>query len=319
MASDESLGVVPFGKYRGQPIEVLANDRAYCDWLMGQGWFRERFGGIHTLIVNNFAAPTETPEHNALQARFLNPDWCERFAMLLGIRATLDRMKNRLIEDWQRAGPHLQRELERRQQEIDRTKRALERRQQEVDRAKQEVDRAKQPDKLAQATERVVREQVAWYEKDAAEAVTREAELRAAIINDYPARVAGLTWTMSTKTEFEVEGKDVVLSVVVWSTDSKFPVFDPSWHNTHYEEVRFDATWSVECKPILGDDYPAVLRQMKANRSSVLLLEEFRSSAITLEQLRLFFGRSKFRVVMVADVEAVPALPRRQITRAEGA
>jgi len=28
--------IVPFGKYKGQPVDVLAADHAYCDWLTSQ-------------------------------------------------------------------------------------------------------------------------------------------------------------------------------------------------------------------------------------------------------------------------------------------
>lgn len=70
MASD----VITFGKYKGQPVEAMAADHDYCDWLMAQSWFRERHQGIYTLIVNNFQEPSETPEHNALQVLFLS-DW----------------------------------------------------------------------------------------------------------------------------------------------------------------------------------------------------------------------------------------------------
>jgi hypothetical protein len=75
--------IVPFGKYRGQPVEALAADRDYCDWLMGQAWFHERYGNVYTLIANNFAEPSETPEHNALQARFLDQDFCRRLLRAL--------------------------------------------------------------------------------------------------------------------------------------------------------------------------------------------------------------------------------------------
>jgi len=75
--------IVPFGKYRGQPIEALATDRDYCDWLMGQTRFRERYGAVYTLIVNNFAEPSATPEHNALQARFLDEDFCHGLLQVL--------------------------------------------------------------------------------------------------------------------------------------------------------------------------------------------------------------------------------------------
>jgi hypothetical protein len=58
-----SSEIIPFGKYRGQPLEVLRNDPGYVQWLTGQDWFRERFATIHTVIVNNFAEPSETPAH----------------------------------------------------------------------------------------------------------------------------------------------------------------------------------------------------------------------------------------------------------------
>ena len=64
--------LIPFGKYKGQPIEQLRNDPDYVEWLMGQDWFGQRFGGIRTLIVNNFSEPDSTPEHNSLQAKFLD-------------------------------------------------------------------------------------------------------------------------------------------------------------------------------------------------------------------------------------------------------
>lgn len=67
-----SSELIPFGKYKGQPIEVLQQDRGYCDWLVGQDWLQTRFPELRTIIVNNFAEPTETPEHNALQAKALD-------------------------------------------------------------------------------------------------------------------------------------------------------------------------------------------------------------------------------------------------------
>lgn len=63
--------VVPFGKYKGQPVAQLAADQEYCQWLVAQPWFIEKFAHIHTLIINNFGEPSETPEHNRLQLRFL--------------------------------------------------------------------------------------------------------------------------------------------------------------------------------------------------------------------------------------------------------
>lgn len=75
--------IIPFGKYKGQPIEAAVQDRQYVDWLTAQPWFKERFGNLYTLIVNNFQEPAETPVHNALQAKFLNLDLVGRVMRLL--------------------------------------------------------------------------------------------------------------------------------------------------------------------------------------------------------------------------------------------
>ncbi len=64
--------IISFGKYKGQPAEVLQADPSYCAWLQGQSWFTERYPQINTLIINNFTPAEDTPIHNALQARFLD-------------------------------------------------------------------------------------------------------------------------------------------------------------------------------------------------------------------------------------------------------
>ena len=77
---DQATALVPFGKYKGQPVEVMQMDTAYCDWLSKQSWFREQYGNVYNqVIINNFTEPTETPEHNRLQAKFLDDDFVFRF------------------------------------------------------------------------------------------------------------------------------------------------------------------------------------------------------------------------------------------------
>lgn len=65
--------VIPFGKYKGRPVEEIAMcDPQYIQWLMGQAWFGESYGALK-VTINNFAAePEHTPEHNAMQAAFLD-------------------------------------------------------------------------------------------------------------------------------------------------------------------------------------------------------------------------------------------------------
>ena len=190
--------VIPFGKYKGQPVDVVVQDRQYVEWLTAQPWFRERFANIHTLIVNNFQEPTETPVHNALQSRFLDPWFRARFFELVHAKAA--------------------------------------------------------PGEAATA-------------------------------------------------EFEVEGFDV--SVTGKARDTEV------WSSTIY----------VEIKPTVGDDYPAVLRQMKAarerprvafygsrtiredvSRNVVLLLEEYTGVGATCEQFIEIFEASGIKVIFLDEI-----------------
>ena len=77
-----NTSLVPFGKYKDQPIAMLAADRDYCDWLTAQAWFVQRYPAIHTLVINNFGQPDETPEHNALQILLLDDTFRARVAAI---------------------------------------------------------------------------------------------------------------------------------------------------------------------------------------------------------------------------------------------
>ena len=73
--SNELDTILPFGKYKGKPIEVLATDPQYKEWLQAQPWFEKNYPAIYkTVVINQFAEPSETPEHNKLQAKFLDDD-----------------------------------------------------------------------------------------------------------------------------------------------------------------------------------------------------------------------------------------------------
>lgn len=73
-----SAELITFGKYKGQPVEVLANDKKYTDWLMAQEWFRTGHVQLYNVIVNNFFEPSDTPEHNRMQADFMKTEAKEK-------------------------------------------------------------------------------------------------------------------------------------------------------------------------------------------------------------------------------------------------
>lgn len=75
MSETTTTQIIPFGKYKGQPADVLLSDKQYLDWLLQQPWFKEKNVTLYTQIVNNFTEPTCTPDHNAMQIKFLNKNY----------------------------------------------------------------------------------------------------------------------------------------------------------------------------------------------------------------------------------------------------
>lgn len=75
--------MVPFGKYKGQPVEALAADREYCEWLLSQPWFASRYGNVYNILISYGGEPQDSPEHNEMQARFLEDNWCLQLAAVL--------------------------------------------------------------------------------------------------------------------------------------------------------------------------------------------------------------------------------------------
>lgn len=60
--------IVPFGKYKGQPLQTLLDDPDYALWLGTQDWFRDRYAEIHAFLLAQ--AKSETA---SLEAQLLPP------------------------------------------------------------------------------------------------------------------------------------------------------------------------------------------------------------------------------------------------------
>ena len=68
------LSIVPFGKYKGQPITELLSDVKYVEWCKKQEWF-QKYPVVYNICVNQTITQSsqnsKTPEHNKLQNMFL--------------------------------------------------------------------------------------------------------------------------------------------------------------------------------------------------------------------------------------------------------
>lgn len=246
-ATSESR-IIPFGKYKGQPVDVLSQDREYCQWLMEQPWFRDKFQPIYTVIVNHFGDPAETPEHNQLQALFTDAEFAKRFVRHIH-------------------GPWLVKEFPRlRQEQLNWTREQLER-------AKLELGCYQTNRDLG----------IHWRQ------LIHQLQTQLVQVEQMTAP------EIYVAVEFETNGIDVAVEYDV------FPL-----------GTAGDGDWvHVECKPALGDDYPAVLRQIAASYefgqdgcTNVLLVGAggYTGTGATLEQVKSIFDSRNVPIVFLKDI-----------------
>jgi uncharacterized protein (DUF3820 family) len=229
------MNVVPFGKYKGRPVEELIADAGYLEWLQSQAWFRERYVGLYQIIINRGAEPQDSPEHNALQVLFLDDEFCLQFAEAF------------------RPGC------------VAKAKAAVEKeRQERLAVAQRELPTAPESCPLYGAYRRS-REELAELLPKLASPETKVVVVRT----------------------FEQQGIDVNIGVAI-----RHPGLaeHPLVHT------------AIELKPTVGDDYPSVLRQMLANRSEVLVLDQYTGRGATREQFVKTFQASGKRVVFLSEI-----------------
>lgn len=224
--------MIPFGKYKGQPIEVLQNDPEYANWIAQQQWAKERHPQIVNIIINKFGESEETPDHNAMQAKFMDPRYCAMLAESLGAFIPEPASQVQAIAD-RIAG-----------------------------------DRLRFPGDLfsSQRTHDKI--------DSLSELVHGQAFEAGAIDVSFEVRMAGVDIRYGGRYDYRVE--------------------------------RFIATnrksAAVEIKPIVGDDYPAILRQMRNNRSNILVYGTYNGIGVNEKTFRQFFEMQKIRVVKESEI-----------------
>lgn len=264
---NENNTLVPFGKYKGQPIEAMAQDQQYVEWLTQQPWFKERYQKIYTVIINNFREPSNTPEHNALQARFLDDEFRLKFASIAIPRLwwhvksdgeMVDKMIASAVNDYK--------------------------------------DCKKRCDELSK------------YYRGKTEYVPQM------FCRDRgPLAEIG-------KPSFEVGGVDCSFSVTAGlscrsnvfrdgqelyrSDDNRGVEFGSYLGISRHGEVDL----KIEIKPEIGDDYPAILRQMRANESRFLFTRAYIGLGVNEETFIQFMDSQGIRVIYEHEVDQAELL-----------
>ncbi len=276
--------IVPFGKYKGQPLEVLAADPGYIEWLEAQPWFQARYPNLYTIVINNFKTSDASPEHNQLQARFLDKQFRAKTIAALedGFLETVTESFD--LEKWI----------------------------------------SKVGDVVNPAIIASTNADEAYYQKElkAIEAIGpgdfnfkyKEDKLRshAKKYQEWKAMLKGFRYSNKAscwfQAKFEVEGADIVLSYScgrALKITECYNNYNLAGLNYNLEQFPETGEYRIELKPSLGEDYPATLRQMKANSCSVLIYREVTARSVSVEQIRELLILSGVSVLSEAEIDAV--------------
>jgi hypothetical protein len=109
--------------------------------------------------------------------------------------------------------------------------------------------------------------------------------------------------TTESRIEYERKG-GIDVSFEVWA-DVRLPDdINPKDLPKPLQRISSKAICDVEIKPLMGDDFPLVLRQMKHSKAKYLYLGEYTGFGANLDQVREIFGTSNKFILTKADVDA---------------
>lgn len=257
------MEIVPFGKYKGQPVEVLANDRGYCDWLMSQGEFMDRFPQVKTLIVNNFKEPEDTPDHNRLQGLFLDESFCRSFAERLLSIDNSSRQK-----EYREVFPKI---------------------------------KSKALDRLAEAREHIEYESDISAKISAADAVISEdwpnTEINNLAFERNGVDVSFIYNNFYKTTYFEG------FSVYHCSYETNVLAHNTSPSCVGSDLRDYNISLRIEVKPSVGDDFPSIMRQMKSNECNTLFYTEYTGQGLTEEQMRKMMKIENIDTIRLDEIQ----------------
>lgn len=243
--------LINFGKYKDVPADAIHKiDPGYVEWALNQSWLPRLHPNVYNIFVSN-AQPSDTPIHNALQAKFLDPEYRAAFC--------------------ETVHPGL---LERPSLVFEGVLEGL------VDAARSRLmECGASTEQLAQAY--------------------RDLHIAEKHLEELPKKC----WPhMSSSVKFEHNRADVwfrMKAEICFPSNIKVEDLPKPLHC-----LRAEADFALEIKPTVGDDYPAILRQMNHTKAKYLFLEEYTGIGVTVDQFRDMFAESDKIVVFRGEVDA---------------
>lgn len=304
--------VVPFGKYRDRPVTELLADRDYVDWLRSQPWLQQKQPTIYNVIIGAGGnEPQDTPEHNAMQARYIDAQHRTALARPL-VRSSTD-----LLADAARR-VELATDAERANLDCTEQKYRVGTSQPEFELRGWDVVFSASAEVSAPAARVLVPWRSAecpWCAStghiDACEAASRKSDERW----QRQAEAAAKYGLPEPPKVGEQKVKDCHICHEYVHSDACPRRNSDDWERL-LKPVRSDTVrLHVELKPTIGDDFPAVLRQVSQRRDrdvaggdwgwgyrAVVVTDRLVPTSVTADQVRQMFTSRTVELLLTSDL-----------------
>lgn len=278
---DSSLPIVSFGKYKGKPITELLTDASYLQWCKQQDFLKQKDPVIYNIIVNQTISSNTLPSNTPEHNKMQNLFLKKSFQLTF---------INKLFG-------------------LDINKRKL------------EALYASEQYQIYFGNQKFL---------DELETYTIRSEFEAIFNWDVCLKLQSKRNTIHMleehyksflrENQFLSHNKEHIPPVI----KNLFKEIDEAtiWGSEKELSVNLNRYLSaiyIEIKPLVGDDYPCVLRKMKAQKKllqstthlndslifcTVLLIDEFASSSTTKDELIDVFSQSNIRVLFLKELES---------------
>lgn len=233
--------LIPFGKFKGQPVTQLEHDPQYAQWILSTPSIKDKFPRFYSIVVNNFGEPADSPEHNAFQAMFLDEWFSASVAMKISGKCDLNAVNEAKKKSYQ----------------------------------------------------------------NEARLINNENKSHYWPPHGGPRPDTTLEFLhLSCDMEFEVNGWDVILKPV----DTVLVDGNPK-RLGHINTPKF-----IELKPSIGEDFPAILRQVKQRLAGLrkldafqvcVIIREFTAESVSLENVKKMFALSRIQLLMLSEIPLI--------------
>jgi hypothetical protein len=362
MNPNSEKDIVPFGKYRDQPVEAMLADQNYVQWVMSQPglvtMIQGRYPALFNIITVGSPTTEDTPEHNKLQAMFLSKSFQDAFIERAIGKSPYAISAELAQEVNDAAAKRLKASIELAQRDVAISLEKLKEAQKEnaltatedaYEHYRKERTEHATLEKARYNRETAEKAKKLWSQQSEVLPIKEFSEFADWIENDggysnWPSTVRRRRETL-TKAEKRVIDDQVLYlgissstPIIAIATRPTFTIefecqydldFQVDWYlenkgvwgekhreyKGEYSEYR-SRDWEqysiemerkmhfrIELKPQMGDDFPAVLRQMKRSNADTLVVGSYDSSSCTLDEVREIFGAK--RIITLDEIKSI--------------